>query len=127
LYPLGTHLSVLYIARVGLEPLELHHIGPGVEGAFSPLHSEGGIGTSQLTEHPIAGVVLSVLYIARVGLERTADSRRSALPTPAFSPLHSEGGIGTLSAQGEAGRDRIPFSPLHSEGGIGTGKGEYRC
>ena len=66
-------LSVLYIARVGLE---------------------------QCVEIiAVAGYVrLSVLYIARVGLERRrAPFWKFAAPT-AFSPLHSEGGIGTLDA-----------------------------
>ena len=65
--------------------------------AFSPLHSEGGIGTQ-------------VAETAYVG------------PNAAFSPLHSEGGIGTFFDNKQDARVDKPFSPLHSEGGIGTAR-----
>jgi len=88
-------LSVLYIARVGLERLV----------RTLPLHA------------PLA---LSVLYIARVGLERQPWTRKRVVEWLTFSPLHSEGGIGTPAPPKWAGSPRSPFSPLHSEGGIGT-------
>jgi len=87
---------------------------------FSPLHSEGGIGTGTIPQTPFRDATLSVLYIARVGLERgTTASGRPRARVP-FSPLHSEGGIGTRGVVFVPLLPCSPFSPLHSEGGIGT-------
>jgi len=61
-------LSVLYIARVGLEHVYIKDSGRS-PSPFSPLHSEGGIGTPQRPHHGRRLAGLSVLYIARVGLE----------------------------------------------------------
>jgi len=87
-------LSVLYIARVGLEQV-FGHAKVFDRAAFSPLHSEGGIGTGTIPQTPFRDATLSVLYIARVGLELAGLSSYPVLSPAAFSPLHSEGGIGT--------------------------------
>ena len=116
----GSVLSVLYIARVGLEQV-FGHAKVFDRAAFSPLHSEGGIGTGTIPQTPFRDATLSVLYIARVGLELAGLSSYPVLSPAAFSPLHSEGGIGTLLSRLCLTVLSASFSPLHSEGGIGTG------
>ena len=45
-------------------------VSAAVASSFSPLHSEGGIGTPPARETGEQWLELSVLYIARVGLEQ---------------------------------------------------------